>query len=312
MSTHKHDAGTVAGYGYGQESVSMPISKLSGSDLVEAVKDLVDGAIAGPTPGTTLRSPATTPRTKTESSRPGKHPGVPVSHSASEVPLSRPDDLPDVPSVPAKVSHFYATAARKTAYQIYEELNRSRSLEAVVSRGGFSLEDVTRWSKEDDWEGQFQADKAEVEALALQEGNPVQAIKLRASMKVDCLWALERDISCTDAKFGLKQTDRKAIFEMVKELTASELEPGKMRPNKIFILMDKEAYERNKMSRKDQVSTAQDEKLYDDMLAKYRPKGGSNGKNKADQKGVEEGTGNVDQSGVESVDAEGTEGPPEP
>lgn len=257
--SHRQHADTVKGFDYGQEAVP---DCDCGHDA-QAPGQACPATPAPVPPGTTLSPTPTPPRAKTKPS---------LRRAASDVPLADPDTLPGVPEKPARISKAYEAAARKTAYQIYEELNNSRSLEGVAHNGGFDLADVTRWAQEDNWEQMFQADKREVEALAIQEGNPTQAIKLRASMKVDCLHALERDISCEDAKYGLKQTERKAIFDMVKDLTDSEVGADKMRAGKIIILMDKDAYVQAAMSRKDQLKSQQDENLYDQMVEKYVPK----------------------------------------
>ena len=259
------DRGTVAGYDYGEEAAAERVSGLAGSETVTPAP----AGRVGQTPGSTLSVSPAAPRAKTKSSNRAHRP-----LAASDVPLPDPDSLPGVPEKPAKVAKAFEAAARKTAYQIYEELNTSRSLEGVANNGGFDLEDVKRWAEEDRWEEHFQEDRREIEHLAISEGNPTQAIRLRAAMKVDCLHALERDIACTDSKYALKQTERKAIFDMVKELTDSEIGTDKMRPGKIIVLMDKEAYAKAAMSRKEQLTEQLDEKVYDKMVEQYLPKKG--------------------------------------
>jgi hypothetical protein len=175
------------------------------------------------------------------------------------------DALPDMPTQPAKhILPRYQEAAARTAYQIYEDLGTKRSLELVADQGGFTLQDVQTWAREYHWEETYLQEQAEAARIALSEGNPTQAIRLRESLKASLQHTLELSIS-DPVKYGLKPADRKAIFDMVKELTDTDMDRDQMRPGKIIVLMDREAYERANESRAQQIQEQKDDELYEKM-----------------------------------------------
>lgn len=260
----------VAGFDYGQPGQVGSQPGQVGSNIIQGPPDdsnpgrssrddeATDGSLGGT--GSTSRPEATPRRVATKSSDPDILPHPPLPPEISS------DSLPDIPSAPSKISHTFEAAAARTAYQIFEDLGRNRSLEMVAEKGGFDLADVTKWSQENHWEEMYKADQSEAASLSMSEGNPVQAIRLRAAMKVDLQRTLELSIQDPE-HYGLRPVDRKAIFEMVRQLTDTEVGADKMRPGKIIVLMDRDAYERAKEPRAIQIKEQKDDKLYEEMHA---------------------------------------------